>query len=399
MASKTKAKARASLTNSERQAAACPQRWLLRYGLGLRSQDSSPALYVGSLVHSAIEALYRLPTTTVWSRYIVRKAIESEHQRWRENLRASLGGFFDISQTESEAVDAQAQIAIRIAEAYIVEYRTQDWKVLRNEQAFDVAISQKHRKTSGRIGINLAGKVDRVIEHQGRTWLVETKTSAIPLDEWVERNRRGHQAITYAIALREHGIVVDGVIFDLVNSKPAKRADDLAVLKDGTRLAKPAGLPYTTASEFERAVKNLGQHLDSVDWYRSTHDLLASRDGSGFWFRREPLLFDVADVTRTQIEIERSMIEIGRWRKIVSAASDSIDQDMRQTSVGIEQIIRSISHEFPRQPAMCWQYNRLCSYASVCSSQAAEDLHRFTTSRSASGHDELHPESDSALDQ
>jgi hypothetical protein len=93
------------------------------------------------------------------------------------------------------------------------------------------------------------------------------------------------------------------------------------------------------------------------------------------------------------------MIEIGKWRGIVSKASESIDPNMRQTSIGIEQIIRSVSSEFPRQPALCWQYNRLCSYASICSSQAAEDLHRFTTSRSAGGHDELHQESDSALDQ
>ena len=399
MASKAKAKARASVTNSERQAAACPQRWLLRYGLGLRSQDSTPALYIGSLVHSAIEALYKLPTTTVWSRMIVRKAIEQEHRRWLADRRESLGGFFDISGEELRAADEQAAIATRIAEAYISEYRTQDWRVVKNEQAFDTSIAKQHRLTTGRMSVTLAGKVDRVIEHQGRTWIVETKTSAIPLDEWVERNRRGHQAITYAIALREQGIEVDGVIFDLVNSKPAKRAEDLAVLKDGTRLAKPAGLPYTTASEFLRAVTMLGQTLDSVDWYDTTHSVLSMRDGSGFWFRREPLLFDRAEVQRTQREIERSMLEIGKWRHLVEVtkrATATISET--DAANGIEAMLSIISREFPRQPALCWQYNRLCSYASICSTQAADDAARFVLSRSASGHDELHPESDSALE-
>lgn len=395
----SKRKARASITNSERQAAACPQRWLLRYGLGLRSQESTPALYIGSLVHSAIEALYRLPTTTVWSRLTVRKAIEQEHQRWLSERRESLGGFFDISPDELKAADEQAATAIRIAEAYIAEYRTQDWRVVKNEQAFDTSISKQHRLTSMRLTVNLAGKVDRVIEHRGRTWIVETKTSSIPLDEWVERNRRGHQAITYAIALREQGYEVDGVIFDLVNSKPAKRAEDLAVLKDGTRLAKPAGLPYTTASEFERAVSNLGQNLDSVDWYRATHDQLRSRDGSGFWFRREPLLFDRRDVERTQHEIERSMHEIGKWRHLVDItkrATATISET--DAANGIEATLSIISREFPREPALCWQYNRLCTYASLCSSQSAEDASRFVVSRSVSGHDELHHESDSALE-
>ena len=395
----SKRKARASITNSERQAAACPQRWLLRYGLGLRSQESTPALYIGSLVHSAIEALYRLPTTTVWSRLTVRKAIEQEHQRWIDARRESLGGFFDLSLNELQAANEQAAIAARIADAYIAEYRTQDWRVVKNEQAFDTSISKQHRMTTGRLTVNLAGKVDRVIEHQGRTWIVETKTSSIPLEEWVERNRRGHQAITYAVALREQGIEVDGVIFDLVNSKPAKRAEDLAVLKDGSRLAKPAGLPYTTASEFERAVSNLGQNLDSVDWYRPAHQLMRMRDASGFWFRREPLLFDRAEVQRTQREIERSMLEMGKWRHLVDLAkratatiSDTNEAD------GIEATLSIVSREFPRQPALCFQYNRLCSYASICASQSAEDASRFVLSRSANGHDELHPESDSALE-
>jgi hypothetical protein len=45
------------VTHSERQTAACPARWLMRYGLGLRRPELSPALYVGSLVHAGIEAL------------------------------------------------------------------------------------------------------------------------------------------------------------------------------------------------------------------------------------------------------------------------------------------------------------------------------------------------------
>ena len=47
-----------SVTNSERSSAACPQRWLLKYGLALRPERRSRALDVGSFVHDGLERLY-----------------------------------------------------------------------------------------------------------------------------------------------------------------------------------------------------------------------------------------------------------------------------------------------------------------------------------------------------
>lgn len=394
-------KKRPTITNSERSTAACPQRWLLRYGLGLRPTETAPALFLGTLVHAAIEALSSPVSTRntprAWSRFVAFTAIEQTASAWRVEVESHRSTFIGLPLSVEEVDDLSQQIltAKRIVEAYMARWRDdEDWTIVLNEQAFEVRLRKP--RTKGRIVASFAGKIDRVIERGGRLWLVETKTSAIALSEWVERNRRSPQTASYAIALREQGIEVAGVIFDLVNSRPAKRADDLEVLKDGSRLAKPPGLPYTTAHEFERAVSRLGQTLDSVDWYREKHRLLVNRDLSGFWFLRETVLFDERDLLRTRAELEVSLRKIGGWRVLVDRLRKALDLEGDEESV---EVLERTATDFPREPSLCWQYNRLCTYAALCSSHRAEDLGRFRRSTSTNGHDELAPtESDFSLE-
>jgi hypothetical protein len=62
--------------------------------------------------------------------------------------------------------------------------------------------------------------------------------------------------------------------------------------------------------------------------------------------------------------------------------------------------MQTLSSMFPREPSMCFQYNRLCSLAAICSSHHEDDLRPYTVSKAPGGHDELYSaEIDSALDQ
>ena len=392
---------RLTITNSERSTAACPQRWLLRYGLGLRPTETAPALFLGTLVHAGIEALASTisgaNSPRAWSRFRAFAAIEREAEVWRVETEKARSTFFgaSLSVEEVDALANQVATAKRLLEGYIARWRDdEDWTLVLNEQAFEVRLRKP--RTRGRIPASFAGKVDRVIERGGRLWLVETKTSAIALSEWVERNRRNPQVTSYAIALREQGIEIAGVIFDLVNSKAPKSAEELEVLKDKSRLSKPAGLPTTTAAEFLRAVTMLGQTLDSVDWYREKHRLLFDRDLSGFWFLRETVLLDERDLLRSRSELEVSLRKIGSWRVLVDRLRANLGLDGDEELV---EVLERTETDFPRESSLCWQYNRLCTYASLCSSHRAEDLARFRRSTSANGHDELTPtESDFSLD-
>lgn len=395
---------RIKITNSERSTAACPQRWLLRYGLGLRPTETAPALFLGTLVHAGIEALASTisgaNSPRAWSRFRAFAAIEREAEVWRVETEKSRSTFFgaSLSVEEVDALSTLVSAAKRLLEGYFARWRDdEDWTLVLNEKSFEVRLRKP--RTRGRIPALFAGKVDRVIERGGRLWLVETKTSSVALSEWVERNRRNPQVASYALALREQGIEVAGVIFDLVNSKAPKSAEELEVLKDRSRLSKPAGLPHTTAAEFLRAVTMLGQTLDSVDWYREKHRLLVDRDLSGFWFLRETILFDERDLLRSRSELEVSLRKIGSWRVLVDRLRANLGIDGLDGDEEMVEVLERTETDFPRESSLCWQYNRLCSYAALCSSHRAEDLLRFRRSTSANGHDELTPnESDFSLE-
>jgi hypothetical protein len=392
-----------SLTNSERSSAACPQRWLLRYGLGLRSTVTSPAIHVGSFVHAAIERLNNVGPR-LWTRHSARLAIEQAKQQAITDAQAILAASSSmvagLSDAEQSAIDCAA-IACTIMDGYIARWRSdEDWVVHANEKAFEYRLRDPR---TGKLAPTLAaGKIDRIIEKNGQFWIVETKTTALPVAEWVERNRRSPQVLTYAAAARHLGFPVVGVIFDLVNSKPSRRGSELAVLKDGSRLAKPSGLPYCTATEFRAAVMSVHGSLENglatVDWYRETLLSLEHRDESGFWYHREACYFGPGEIDRVREEIFAASKRVAAWRKRIEKEDAKYD-DPRSPDAIIG-ILSATVADFPREASLCWQYNRLCSYAPICSTHHPADLIPYGRSTSAYGHDELHSAEDaSALDK
>lgn len=383
------------VTHSERQTAACPARWLMRYGLGLRRPELSPALYVGSLVHAGIEALtaglahdQRRPQH--WSLSSASTAIRREAARWMQETVSMRGGIA-LSDEELTQVDAMTWQADRLLRSYHDRYCAEaDWLEIENELSFDVRLRQP--VTYGRIPARLGGRIDRVVQRGGQLWIVETKTTSLPLAEWIERHRRSPQAATYAVALAAAGRPhIVGVIYDLIQSRPPKAAIDLEVVKAGSRLAKPSGLPWTTAGSFLGAVTALSQDLDSVDWYRDVHERLMERDQSGFWMRRETLRFEERELYRARVELETDLRRHARWRRLVETyQAPVVSAQLSERDAGtIAAILRGSVEDFPRQPSLCWQYNRLCSYAALCASHSAEDLSPYVMTGSSHGHDEL----------
>lgn len=392
-----------SLTNSERSSAACPQRWLLRYGLGLRSPASSPAIQVGSFVHAAIERINQVGPN-LWTRAAANQAIQKARLQSIEDARVILEASSVMLGSLTEATllaDECAATASKIMERYIALWRRDtDWKVHANEKAFEYRMRDPR---TGKLAPTMsAGKIDRIIEKSGQFWIVETKTTSIPVAEWVERNRRSPQALTYAAAARHLGFPVVGVIYDLVNSKPGREATELAVLKDGKRLAKPSGLPYCSASEFRIAILNLHGSLEAgigaVDWYADTLAALEHRDASGFWFHREACYFTEEEIDRAKVEIYAASKKVAAWRKRI--AKEQARHTDPASPEAITAVLRETVDDFPREASLCWQYNRLCTYASLCSTHHPADLLPFGRSASAYGHDELHSAEDpSALDK
>lgn len=393
-----------TITNSERSTATCPHRWLLQYGLGMRTRKRVRALDLGSFFHEGLDAYYGQPCpagTQVELRDRLADALVAVDRAFTKETASSQGATDSIdpgeylSPDQIEEMREHAETAKILLGMYHAQWSVDDFVLLHNEQSLsaNVRTFAGNRSTRTKFG----GKVDKVVELNGRVFIVEHKTTKTPLVDWYEKNRRSPQARTYAWLLWEAGIHVHGVIWDLVQSVPPKRWDALPVLKDGKRLAKTAGLPWTTADEFEIAVRQVGLTglgrdgtMDDADWYSETHERLKARDKSGFWLRREVELFSDEEIDRIGEELYRDATKLRRWREATDETRTKIlaAPDAKRPEM-VEAALKDIGTDFPRAASVCWQYNRLCPYASICHSWSRYDVLDFRFTSSVGGHDEL----------
>jgi hypothetical protein len=390
-----------TITNSERSSAACPQRWLIQYGIGLRTVGRTRVLDLGSLVHEGLQAYFgtREKHGTLQDAL---DAIDKYHaSEVKKHKEAANSGLIDagsyVSQTQLDDLAEAAQNAKQLMGSYHMTWTNAPFELVHNEQTLSAAVRKNAKRKSTRT--RFGGKIDKVVNYNGRTFIVEHKTTSLPLYEWLEKHRRSPQARSYAWLLSQHGIEVDGVIYDLIQSKPPKAWDSLAVLKDGKRLAKVNGLIWTTAEEFLIAVKQVGLTglgregtLDDCDWYRETYDALLARDNSGFWLRREVELFAEHEMERIGAELYRAATDIRRWRDTMDQYRETIDTAAKyypdKLPVIVEDILHDVGSEFPRESGICWQYNRICHLASLCGSWSRYDVQGFTVAGNG-GHTEL----------
>lgn len=383
------------ITNSERATAACPQKWLLRYGLGLRPASRIRVFDLGSLVHYGLEAYFSPASDQNAEQALERglTAVDRYHSemllqaRESANLSAlGVSGYVDPAVINGLAEDAAN--AKRLLQGYHVAWgAVANWAVLSVEGTFSAPISLDDKRL---YGIDFAGKVDMVVEHNDRFYIVEHKTTSMPVNDWYEKNRRNPQTRSYAWLLQQNGIPVIGVIYDVIQSKPPKNADELPRLKDGSRLAKTVGLPWTTAKAFMDAILSTGGSLTSTDWYADTYTELLNRDNSQFWYGRYVELFETEEIIRTQTEIYYAAMEMRKWKKIADKWHTIRESEYPEnTGMWVEQMLGTKEAEgFIRQSAMCWQYNRLCDYAAICSSHNRHDTQGYTVAGNG-GHTEL----------
>ena len=394
-------KAKYVITNSERATAACPQKWLLRYGLGLRPVGRIRVFDLGSLVHAGLEHYFGTPNLQrsetdleralsaidAYRLAMTKQALESA------NLSESgAGSYIDPALIDGLAEDAAT--AKRLVASYHefwnpMHTEGEEWEVIAVEGTYSAQISNTDGKRLN--GIDFAGKVDMVVKYHDRIFIVEHKTTAGSATEWIEKNRRNPQTRSYAWLLRQNGIDVDGVIYDIIQSKPPKLASELPRLKDGTRLAKTTGLPWTNADEFYKAIHMNGGNMDSAEWYYDTWLELNKRDALGFWFNRYTELFDESEITRVQSEIYQSALQMRKWKQVSDKWHLYRNGHIAGENVQIwaeRTLALPEADTFVRQSAMCWQYNRLCEYAALCSTHNRLDAYGFTVAANG-GHTEL----------
>jgi hypothetical protein len=290
----------------------CPRRYLHRYVQLLRpsGRPTSTALYLGTLVHLALEYFWR------GTPELAEPALaEIEAQA--------------VARGDLQSIDA-AVMAREMIRGYCLRYRPEIGDV---ERAFSVPIHLPDSKRAIK-GWRQAGKFDAVsgaADESAGLCLIEHKTAAAVDGGYLEKLWMDAQIVGYCHAASiVYGAPVRRVMYDVIIKPGFRRGADepLELWRDRLYVAYSVGRVAGTG------IRRRRDEGDDAYLTRIRTDG-ESRDH----YVRESLLID--DAT------------IGRW---LDDTRDTIDGIRRCTRTG----------RWPRNTARCHDWNRDCDYLPIC---------------------------------
>jgi len=266
--------------------------------------------------------------------------------------------------------------------------------VIFSERRLDSAVLTANGHPSTKTG--WLGYLDKLVEINGDLWVVDHKSTSIPIADWREKNQDKPQGLTYAWLVRRAfpGRRVRGIIFDVAYTNQPRPWTSFEKINTGKRLRKPQGIPHTTADQWGRAIiKNgFGFHdTDKLDkgtgvteagFYITVGKALRRRDERNFWFHRIEIPITDENLARAERELYLEGTRIRLMRERVAPLRAKIKQKHEEGNPsGMAQAVSELCHkhgaEYPRNPSMCHQFNRKCDYASLCKHWSPEAAGRY----------------------
>ena len=384
------------ITNSERGTAACPQRWFLQYGCGLRPEKTNKTLSAGSLFHAALDAYFQQAELTAPDDVSALEAGRSVLATWKDAADARLEASRQRSATtfspdedaapEQIGEDLETWALVRdVYEEYVDHYavKLKGWRFVLNESTLKSLAVTPNGNTSTRTGI--AGKVDRVVvSPSGDYWLMEHKLTSMGLQQYINSYCRSPQPYTYGWLLRRANIHVRGVIYDLSLRVQRDAPESLDVLKSGDRLAKVKGLPKMSAEAFRRRVEQvhdmpleeaaaidfqkpakdgtLGEPKLDCAWYLDTYHALIDAEAGGRWFKWNVRNFAPGDMKRIERELYHDATRIRQMDDRLAISRTKVSEG----AMTVQDMVTTHAPEFSRSPGMCHSFGRLCPYYDTC---------------------------------
>lgn len=249
----------------------CPQLFRLAYREGLREDEDTDALRIGTNWH-ALHEVYR-NTLTGWSHDEIGTREQAE--------TAALAAVHDHLETayyekpaykERHEWDLEKHVLMTCFLGYLWYYQDDDIIYLSQELPFDLPLIDP------KVGLPLpkrevlrVGKIDHVVAWQGMIGPIERKSTTRDIqpgaDYW-DRSRKDTQVSMYALALRDMAAL--GLLPDTITESTAYDADRLgSTLYDVWRrpLTKPKALSQKDTAEFLTSGTYFEQEFEIVVEY------------------------------------------------------------------------------------------------------------------------------------
>lgn len=227
----------------------CHKAYDYKYIQKLRKRTKSKALYVGSMVHEAMEAVFK----------------GEDHEKVFSDYQEEFNKLFDEERVE---LDGSIELSRAMVEGYFNKYPVEDLEVIDVEMEFEQEIADD---------IVLEGKIDLIATdkkgHIRKPMIYEHKTCAKVPGESARMS--DYQSLAYWEVLDREGIKTSGVVWDYLRKKIPVVPEPL---KSGKGLSKAKGID-TTYEVYAKAIEDNGFDLED---YRDILENLQLRDDSFF---------------------------------------------------------------------------------------------------------------------
>lgn len=316
------------LTNSRAKAyRTCARYHHYTYNLQYRPATQSEVFRFGTLVHAGLEAWFIA-------------AMEGQ-----DRLPRALAAI--AASTESDAFEKAKAEAIMCG--YHFRWVNEDMKVLAVEREFTAPLINPETGSSSKTFM-VAGKIDAIVEIDGRAYVVEHKTSSEDISagtQYWKRLRMDSQVSTYLAGAKAIGFDVSGCIYDVLG-KPAVRPYK-ATSQDARKYTKDGRLYANQRAEDE-----------TVEEYKVRVAETVTAEPEKYFVRAEVVRLD----------------------------DDALDAEFDNWQIAKSIRDAQVNNRHPRNPEACLRYGRECEFFGVCTRESSlEDPLRFK--RNETAHPEL----------
>ena len=175
---------------------ACPKKYYWHYIKGLTPYKKSPALTLGSIIHSAFDMYYNKFTDEEVALFIKKTADE------------------EIAKASPDTAEDLVIMKYTLLGMWI--HYPKDLSIfadIKPEMEFRLDFKN---------GVTLVLKIDGLVQKDGNLWIRELKTTGMSFSQFEQRCKTSAQASLYTYALQRLGYPVRGVIYDFIK-KPQLR--------------------------------------------------------------------------------------------------------------------------------------------------------------------------------
>lgn len=283
------------LTNSRIQAyASCPRRHYLRYELGISPQVDARVLRFGTCVHKALDN--------------VRRGMDEGMA-----LEDAISYFITEDFADHEQVRA-------LVEGYWRRWRPESWTVIQSEMIFEVPIINPASGAAARI-FTLAGKSDVIVKlDDGRTAVVEHKTTCddlAPDSDYWKRLRIDSQISLYVLGAWQLGYRVDTVVYDVLHrplleplAVPLTDADGVKIVlgPEGWRVRTKDGKKWRETSDSAQGYVLQTRPMTAAEYKARLEGDIAQRP-EYYYARRE--------IARLPADLEEARMDLYHMAKLI----------------------------------------------------------------------------------